>query len=45
MLGYSGDHPVAAAEKFLGDYYLHTDRVNVIFETIFSADRPLRFKY
>ncbi|MCI0661311.1 MAG: hypothetical protein L0220_09585 [Acidobacteria bacterium] len=45
MLGYSADAKVAAAERFLSDYYLHTDRVNVIFENIFSADRPLRFRY
>jgi [glutamine synthetase] adenylyltransferase / [glutamine synthetase]-adenylyl-L-tyrosine phosphorylase len=45
MLGYSEDHPLAAAEKFLADYYLHTDRVNVIFENIFNADHPRRFKY
>ena len=45
MLGYSADSKPAAAERFLSDYYLHTDRVNVIFANIFSADRPLRFRY
>jgi [glutamine synthetase] adenylyltransferase / [glutamine synthetase]-adenylyl-L-tyrosine phosphorylase len=37
MLGYS------AAEPFLNDYHLHTNRVNSIFETIFSAAEPVRF--
>src|SRR5262245_7625490 len=45
MLGYSADSNLSAAERFLSDYYLHTDRVNVIFANIFSADRPLRFRY